>query len=383
MRRILFSSFTFILLVVALSGCGSSGNGGNGGGTRPPTPQVTTFAFLQDTPSQSGLLTPMLGTFTVTGTNVQFSSAVAATDASTGRPVSGSFTSIILSPDGKKGTFDLYGGMENTPSNQWDIWVASLSGSTANLLQITNDSYADFTPQFSPDGTKVVFASDYAIAVENADGTGMEQLLPMPPGVGGQLHPTYSPDGHKIAMRAWGTDPNTSADFDGIWVMNADGSNPVMLTNPLSSGCSCWDEMPAFSADGSKIFFSRYVAATSQTEFEDIFVMNIDGTNLTQLTNGAGVNMDPMLLTIGGLGQRILFSSNRSNPADSSKSTYDIYSMRTDGTEITRLTSNSVYDGFCYPWYETGSFTANAQHMQASQRLHRTPIYGPVRPNWH
>ncbi len=354
MNRALLCFLTFLVLSFALIGCG-------GGSSISPKAQITRFAFLQGNAGQTGTLSVMLGTFAVTASKVEFSARPGAYWRS-GDPISGDVYSIALSPDGNRTLFDMYtfplgGGFQL----QWDILNASVANQGDQPLRVTNDEYVDSMPQFSPDGNSVVFVSEngpaISIAIKNADGTGTEQFLPIPAGVSAEQSPTYSPDGRRIAMEAWGYDQN-NVPFDGIWVMDVDGGNPKMLTNPLSATCNCWDEMPAFSADGSKIFFSGYGAPNSTADVEDIYVMNADGSGVSRLTDGVGVNFDPMLLSIAGLGERILFSSNRSNPADVTSGSFELYSMRTDGSEVTRLTSNSLYEGFCAELYDVGTMKA-------------------------
>lgn len=351
MRKFLF------VLILSLStlwwmACGSSSsNNNNNVITPPPKTQTTSFAFMQLVPNQGEMFTPMVGTFLTTDGNSQFSAA-AVNDPANGQPITGDFYSIILSPDGKKATLDLYGGLDRN-SAQWDIWIATMDGSS--MVQITNDTNYNRTPQFSPDGTKVIFVSMRPISegvsrpqvvTRNADGSA-DTLLPLPAGFVGAWAPTYSPDGSKIAMELWGYDTNQNW-YDGIWVMNADGSNPQMLTNPAATeGCSCHDQTPSFTANGSRITFSREDWTNPDIRHkEDVYIMNVDGTGVTMLTNGVGTNFDPMVLNIAGAGERILFSSNRDNLSVASGDGFDLYSMKLDGTGLTRLTNNTFYDSF-------------------------------------
>ncbi len=381
-------SFAFIMLSVALNGCGGSSSSSNSNGSNPPPTQtqLTSFAFLQQTPSESNYTTPMVGQFSVTGNDVQFSSMTAATDLSTGEPVSGAFGSIAVSVNGKEAVFDMYGGTVQAPSNQWDIWVADISGSTINLVQVTNDSYDDAMPQFSPDGSQIIFMSNrpmnggqsrWQVFTRNIDGTG-EHALPLEDFILYAGQPTYSPDGRKIAFAmtvgGFGLD-------EGIAVANSDGSNPHLITWAPSIGA---DELPAFSADGSKIFFNR-INQSATPETEDIYMMPANGSIAIQpikLTDGFGVNFDPVALNVAGLGERVLFSSNRSSPADATAGSFEIYSMKTDGTEISRLTNNALYDAFSTELYGATAGTAQ-QHVAAQPRLMHPPVHFPtLRPDW-
>lgn len=362
------SRFSAILcLAVWLTGCGDS--------KKPAVqPQTTAVAFMQD--AGSYLFTPMLGKYTTTGATTVFT-ALPVLDTSTGQPATGEFYSIALSPDGAKAVVDLYGG-PNGDSGQWDIFVTD-SGDRGSMVAITNDIYVDAMPQFSPDAMKVIFNSErpgpkdsnqWQIVTRRIDGSG-EVVLPMPLGSDQTWAPTYSPDGSKIAVEAWGYDSGGNY-FDGIVTMKADGSSPNLLTNPAAV-CDCYDENPTFTPDGRKIVFSGETwDSSTATETEDIYIMNADGSGLTQLTSGMGINFDPTTVRIAGVGPRILFSSNWGSSNTTGSGAYEIYSMKLDGTELTRLTANSLYDSFSTERYE--DVAATAQIARSLTPHHGTPL---------
>ena len=62
--------------------------------------------------------------------------------------------------------------------------------------------------------------------------------------------------------------------------MNADGSNPMRLTNDPKS-----DLLPVWSPDGMKIMF-----ASRRTNKGDIYMVNADGSNVVQVTNDPDVD---------------------------------------------------------------------------------------------
>jgi Tol biopolymer transport system component len=373
MRRTLL----FILILSFMLGLGACGSS-----SKPAvvTPQTTSFAFLQETANLSYEFTPMLGQFSTTGTTTQFTAKPAAIDASANSVVSGPFWSLALSADNKKAVFDLYGGMDGTLP-QWAIIVANSDG-TGTTIQLNTDGYDGHNPQFSPNGVKVVYASyrpitaesyQWQIVTANADGTG-QVVLPVPAGVLQETNPTYSPDGTKIAMEAWGYD-ESDTEFAGIFVMNADGSNPVMLTNPYSSDCWCWDELASYTPDGSKIVFSRD-NWTNTPEVEDIFSINSDGTGLTQLSDGVGLNIDPLVMSVNGVGTKIVFPSNRDNQSLPYGAGFDLYTMSLDGSGLTRLTTNSLWDAFSYGWWYDESPGGTAMRTQGHHR--RMPLQTPL-----
>lgn len=146
-------------------------------------------------------------------------------------------------------------------------------------------------PSLSPDMSKVLFAtttsptgdSDRAIQTLNVDGTGLTTLFDV---VGSfDSAPAWSRDGQRIAFES-------AANLDGgnpegdreIWVMNADGSNPTQLTHN-----ALWDEGPAWSPDASMIAYS---SGTDDAHL-DINVMTAAGEHLRQLTDYPGHDESP------------------------------------------------------------------------------------------
>jgi Tol biopolymer transport system component len=84
--------------------------------------------------------------------------------------------------------------------------------------------------------------------------------------------PIYSPDGTRIAFTKWGSGLDQTSE---IWIMNADGTNPSRLTS------GHYDWYPAWSPDGNKIAFGRGYP-------DNIFLMDSDGTGVTQVTRSGG-----------------------------------------------------------------------------------------------
>ena len=106
-----------------------------------------------------------------------------------------------------------------------------------------------------------------------------------------------------------------------IYVMNADGANKTNLTDSPAI-----DEQARFSPDGQTIaFLSTPVDGFISTGKTDVYVMNVDGTNVRKVTNAA-TQIESLTWTADGA--RLLYYANLDNKPDSS----EIYSIAPDGS---------------------------------------------------
>jgi len=188
------------------------------------------------------------------------------------------------SPDGSKVVFSGFDTKEEGLIPP-DLYVIDVRGS--ELKRLTFDGgYGQ--PRWSPDSQRIAFelspgrTEPFGIYVMNADGSGKHRLTPDtspsdPPLWRSNQGPTWSPDGTQIAFYSY-RDGNSE-----IYVMNADGSQPVRLTFNDAT-----DDSPVWSLDGKRIAF----ISNRDGNFE-IYVVNADGSNQIRLTNDPVYERDP------------------------------------------------------------------------------------------
>jgi Tol biopolymer transport system component len=141
-------------------------------------------------------------------------------------------------------------------------------------VKIASSSRIETSPQFSPDGSKIVFASErsgsYEIWVVKGDGSSPVQLTSF----GGPMvgSPRWSPDGGHIAFDAY---PEGHGD---IYVISADGGVPRRLTNDKSNHVR-----PSWSHDGRWIYFG-----SDRTGSDQIWKAPAEGGDAVQVTRHGG-----------------------------------------------------------------------------------------------
>jgi Tol biopolymer transport system component len=122
--------------------------------------------------------------------------------------------------------------------------------------------------------------------------------------------------------------------------MRSDGSEPRRLTHTRRAGIGAGK--PAWSPDGKRILFPSSQAGDSTRWYDavDIYVIDVDGSSLEQLTH-TGNNGSPVWSPDG---TRIVFSSHRSGDSTNWRDNREIYVMNADGSDVQRLTFNSAWD---------------------------------------
>lgn len=153
----------------------------------------------------------------------------------------------VFSPDGRRLAFV---SQRDEPQGS-DVFVATLDGDRLeNVRNLTPASAGsaglDVTPAWSPDGTKIVFASnrggtDFKLWLMNADGSGARPLTSA--GSSADVLPSWSPDGRLIAFQR-----RSGAGYR-IGLVPAEGGNPAFFEFDGDAYA------PAWSPDGERIAF--------------------------------------------------------------------------------------------------------------------------------
>jgi Tol biopolymer transport system component len=244
------------------------------------------------------------------------------------------------SPDGTKIAFTRNVGTFYFLPN---ILVMNADGSGQAVLT----SHTGRRPRWSPDGSKIAFlgaaVGDNQLYLINADGSGLTNLTHTP---GFHDHHAWSPDGSRIAfIRGLESIVGGQRSIDyNIFVINIDGSGETRLTDDPQD-----DFSPVWAPDGSKLAFSRSFAGGSAPPTGNIWIMNPDGSvqvNLTRFTeegvSGGGPVWSPS-------GDRIAFTSG--GPV----SLTDILVVNANGSGVRNLTNTTALSEFGPAWSPDGS----------------------------
>lgn len=198
----------------------------------------------------------------------------------------------------------------------WDIHRVGMDGSPSVNLTPPADATHDGWPVWSPDGSRIAFVSlrdgQAEIYVMDADGSNPVNLTGTPDMDEG--YPAWSPDGSRIAFSS------DHSDERDIHVINVDGTGRRTLTSQADRA----DYPPLWSPDGSRILFTGF---DRDANTSDVFVIDADGTSLINLSNHPAQDRAASWAPDGSL---IAFNSSRDGLAQ-------VYLVAPDGSELRRL----------------------------------------------
>jgi len=247
----------------------------------------------------------------------------------------------------------VFSSLRNSPNP--DIYIKKVSGFTATRL--TSDPASEIQPCFSPDGSKVAYATNrsgsWNIWVIGVDGT---NPVCMTSGVSNDIHPSWSPDGKHIVYCSygprssqwelwlvdtenpsvkkwigygvfpeWSPNPKVSkiafqlaryrgSQWFSIWtvdIIDGEAKFPTEIVNNVNYACIT----PSWSSDArqlafctvSKSVYEKTDPAVPGTSGEDIWMIDLDGRNANRITNSDAADYSPTWSSDG----RVFFCSDR------------------------------------------------------------------------
>lgn len=222
-----------------------------------------------------------------------------------------------LAPDGQSVVYSAFVETDN-----YDIYRLWLSD--GNVERLTSTYGVETAPEISPDGSSLTYArygataGNFQIYLANSKGVNAGNI----PRIVG-WDPTWSPDGKRILFAS---DRNST---NQLYTVKLDGSDLQVITNlPALRGRSDW------SADGNYI-----VTYSGEAWNRELYIMNSDGTNSHQLTPSGGNSQGP---SFSPDGKWVAFTAYFDDYGDDHGC--EIYIIRTNGTDLRRLTNNDYCD---------------------------------------
>lgn len=175
----------------------------------------------------------------------------------------------------------------------------------------------------------------------------------------------FSADGQRLIFQM--TREGVAA-CDQIFTMDLDGTNVRRVSNGEGRTTCAY-----FFPSGDRVVYSstHHIDAACPTPPDhsrgyvwglfgyDVYVANADGTNLTQITHEPGYDAEA---TISPDGSKIVFTSDRDGDLE-------IYTMDPDGSNVTRLTNTPGYDGGAFFTADGTQLVYRARHPETDEEL--------------
>ena len=266
------------------------------------------------------------------------------------------------------------------------LWLVHPNGAGLEPLGPIGGVEGMARPDWSPDGTKIAFASSGPagrIWEVNVNGSGSRLVTQecIDPSECQETDPAYSPDGRMMAfvrlVGLTGKAPDRYPAASEVCIQYLDGSRLTCLGTTLTSTATSWIGQPDWSPDGTQLVFHRVHREDplGDATASDLIILNINPLRERRLELPTGLTGgDPVWSPDG---TRIAFASAPIHEFGEGRITpTDIYTVRPDGSDLRRLTENG---GSGSPrWTRDGShivyFGAGTPRVMSSDGSDDSPI---------
>jgi Tol biopolymer transport system component len=265
-------------------------------------------------------------------------------------PAPGVIRNPAWSPDGKQLVYEkfAYDSKQNQPlygkDQSFELRYTGEFPSISSTGKLANSPFGDVA------ALRLTPFDKIAVYVSDLDGANRKQLFQQDGG--GAFSPTWSPDGQWVVFGYGAIFNDRESKPSQLIMIRADGSEKRELTSgPLNSG------FPSWSPDGKHIVYRVW-----KKDDRSIQILNLDDGKSTKLTSG-----QDNFPSWSPLGDRIGFTRDTGGT-----NSYEIFTIRSDGTDLQQLTHAPGNDAHC-AWSPDGKYI-----VFSSARLgfrDETPLY--------
>jgi len=208
--------------------------------------------------------------------------------------------------------------------NTYEIYELDLTSGVVE--QLTDSQGVLNAAEVSPDGRLIVYtrgtppSPGHALWIMNRDGSDPHAFF-APPGADA-WDPTWSPDGTEVLFAS---DMGGSAQ---LWTVSVEGGEPRQVSHlPALRGRSDWSVL------------NEIITYSGEPWGRELFLMSADGSNQRKISPPGGNSQGP---SFSPDGKWVAFTAYFDRFKDDHGC--EIYIMRTDGTDLRRLTNNDYCD---------------------------------------